>query len=73
MASTVPSPTANLARRHHIRMSSTLYSTLVSSQSGYLTGLEASVHTINPGKSVTMQHTVQLGSLHLVDIRIVDM
>ena len=34
MESTVPSPTAKLIRRHHIRMSGTLHSTLVSSQSG---------------------------------------
>ena len=60
-----------LARRHHVRMSSTLHSTLVSSQSGYLTGLEASVHTISTGESVTM-NTIQLGSFHLVDIRILD-
>ena len=33
MASTVPSPTAKLVRRHHIRMSSSLHSTLVASQS----------------------------------------
>ncbi|KAK2180763.1 hypothetical protein NP493_428g01043 [Ridgeia piscesae] len=53
-------------------MSSTVHSTLVSSQSGYLTGMEASVHTTSTAESVTMQHTVQLGSLHLVDIRKID-
>ena len=72
MASTVPSPTAKLVRLHHIRMSSTLHSALVSSQSGYLTGMEASVHTTSTAESVMMQHTVQLGSLLLVDIQILD-
>ena len=72
VASTVPSPTAKLVMRHHIRMSSTLHSTLISCQSGYLTDMEANVHTTSTGESVTMQHIVQLGSLHLVDIRILD-
>ena len=72
MASTVPSPTAKLVRSHHIRMSNTLHSTLVPIQSGYLDSMEASVHATSTGKYVTIQHTVQLGSLHLVDIRILD-
>ena len=42
------------------------------SQLGYLTGMEASVHTTSTVESVMMQHTVQLGSLHLVDIQILD-
>ena len=54
------------------RMSSTLHSALVFSQSGYLTGMEASVHTTSTAEYVMMQHTVQLGSLHLVDIQILD-
>ena len=56
-----------LASRHYVRMSSTLHSTLVSSQSGYLSGLEASVHTIGTGESVTVD-TLQQGSFNLVDI-----
>ena len=38
------------------------------SQSRYLTGMEASVHTTSTAEYVTMQHRVQLGSLHLIDI-----
>jgi len=40
--------------------------------SRYLTGLEASVHSTSTAESVMMQHTVQPRSLHLVDIRILD-
>ena len=65
-------PTVKVVRRHHIRMPCNLHATLASIQSVYLNGMEASVHATSTRESVTIQHTVQLGSLHLVDIRILD-